>query len=74
MRLVAHVNEQFRTAGIEWLVLESDPNDTKGYFVFYHQSLNAPCEFDSWHQTIDDAFAEAKTQYGVATDQWTSGS
>lgn len=70
MRLVAHVPEERRENQIEWLVLEDDPADTLGFYLFYHHSLDEPCEFDSWYQTKELALSEAERQFGVTRDCW----
>ena len=70
MRLIAPVPEGFRQDNIEWLVLEDDPRDTAGFYLFFHRSLDAPSEHDSWHETMEQALFEAETQYGVKRDNW----
>jgi hypothetical protein len=53
---------------IRWLVIESDENDTKGYFIYHHISeYNA---FDTWHKSLDEAFQAAQTQYGILKEDW----
>lgn len=32
---------------VEWVVIESDEGDTKGYFVYYYRNENMA--FDAWH-------------------------
>jgi hypothetical protein len=39
---------------IRWLVIQSDENDTKGYFIYYHISDNNA--FDTWHKSLDEAY------------------
>jgi hypothetical protein len=53
---------------IRWLVIESDENDTKGYFLYYH--VNDNFAYDSWFKTIDEAFQAAQTQYGILKEDW----
>jgi hypothetical protein len=53
---------------IRWLVIESDENDTKGYFIYYHISDNNA--YDTWHKSLDEAFQAAQTQYGILKEDW----
>jgi hypothetical protein len=53
---------------IKRLVIESDENDSKGFFLYYYKSDNTA--FDTWHKTLDDAFEAARVQYGVTKDKW----
>ena len=53
---------------IRWLVIESDENDTKGYFMYYHiDDANA---FDTWHNSLGEAFKAAQLQYGILKEDW----
>ena len=53
---------------IRWLVIESDENDTKGYFPYKH--LNDNFAYDTWFKTIDEAFQASQTQYGILKEDW----
>jgi hypothetical protein len=53
---------------IRWLVIESDENDTKGYFIYYHVDDNSA--YDTWHKSLDEAFEAAQTQYGILKEDW----
>ena len=53
---------------IRWLVIESDENDTKGYFIYYH--INDNYAFDTWHNSLNEAFEAAQTQYGILKEDW----
>lgn len=72
MRLIASVPEKRRDNQIEWLVLEDDPSDTRGFYLFFHRSLEDPSVYDSWHQTKELALTEAETLYGVTKEKWKS--
>jgi hypothetical protein len=66
MKLVANIvnsNED----NIKWLLKESDENDTKGFFLYYHLDENNA--FDTWHQTLDEAY-EAGMPYGIDRNSW----
>ena len=53
---------------IRWLVTQSDENDTKGYFIYYHISDNTA--FDTWHKSLDEAYHAAQTKYGILKEDW----
>jgi hypothetical protein len=53
---------------IKWLIIESDENDTKGFFLYHH--MDEKTAYDTWHSTIDDAFEAAKMQYGIGKNNW----
>jgi hypothetical protein len=53
---------------IRWLVIASDENDTKGYFIYYH--INDNYAFDTWHNSLNEAFEAAQTQYGILKEAW----
>jgi hypothetical protein len=53
---------------VKWLTLESDENETKGFFIYYHLTENNA--YDSWHKSLHEAFAAAFTQYGIAKEDW----
>lgn len=70
-RLIAAVPANFQEQGIAWLVLEHDDQDTGGWFLFGHISLDTPSKFDGWYETRDKAECEALRQWGVSRDAWT---
>jgi len=53
---------------VKWLVIESDENDTNGFFVYYYMNDNTA--YDTWHRTLDDAFETAYMQYGIIRENW----
>jgi len=53
---------------IKWLVIESDENDTGGFFLYHYKKDNTA--YDTWHKTIDDAFEAAYLQYNVTRENW----
>jgi len=67
MKLQAQIATD-REDKIRWLVIESDENDTKGYFLYYH--VNDNFAYDSWLKTIDEAFDSAYMQYGIRKEDW----
>ena len=66
MKLKAFVHNQDNE--VKWLIIESDENDTKGYFLYYHLDDNNA--YDTWHKTIDEAFEAAKQQFGTHRESW----
>ncbi len=57
-----------RADNIRWLVIESDENDTKGYFLYHHTDENFA--YDTWFKTIDEALLAAQRQYGISKEDW----
>lgn len=71
IKLTAVVPASFQKQGICWLVLEHDAQDTGGWCLYGHISLDTPCEFDGWYETREQAESEALRQWGVGKDAWT---
>jgi len=67
MKLQAHIAID-REDKIRWLVIASDENDTKGYFLY--SNANDNFAYDSWFKKIDEAIQAAQTQYGILTEDW----
>lgn len=53
---------------VKWLIIESDENDTNGFFVYYYINDNAV--YDTWHRTINDAFEAAYMNYNITKENW----
>jgi len=53
---------------VKWLIIESDEDDTKGFFIYYCIDNNTA--YDTWHSDIDDAFEAAKMQYDINNKMW----
>ena len=53
---------------VKWLVIESDEDDTKGFFIYYFTDDNTA--YDTWHKTIEDAYEAAFMQYGITKENW----
>ncbi len=53
---------------VKWLIIESDENDTNGFFVYYYTNDNTA--YDTWHRTLNDAFETANMQYGIIKENW----
>jgi len=69
-RFVAEVPTLRRQQNIRWLVLEDDVDQTGGWYVYAHQSLDEGADFDSWHPTRGEAEREAATRWGVTAETW----
>ena len=72
MRRVAPVPKEFEKQGIRWVVIESDAEESGGVFIFLHSSLDQPCEFDDWYETMEIAETEALRGWGVGPNSWRS--
>lgn len=70
MKLIAKIPKNGIEDDIKYLVIESDENDTKGYFLFFHKSLDIPCEADLWFPDIEGAKRQATFNYGVNSNDW----
>jgi hypothetical protein len=68
---IAKVSKGHCSDAIRWLVVTFD-DSSEGWFLFGHASLEEASEFDSWHQTREEAFAEAAVRWGVARADWRS--
>lgn len=74
VRQIAEVPTSLQASGIRWLILETDPEDTKGAFLYLHKSLEEPCEFDQWYESVGEAKRQASAVWGVAESEWRSDS
>jgi hypothetical protein len=71
MKLAAKIHRNNKGGdGIEYLVIESDELDTKGFFLFFHCSLNSPSEADLWFPDIEGAKSQAALNYGINDEDW----
>jgi len=72
MKLFAKISEEMIDNEIRYLVIESDENDTEGFFLFLHHSLELPCEADLWFANIEEAKRQAKYNFAIEFDDWKS--
>lgn len=70
MKLVAKIPRYSIEDDIEYLVIESDEEDTKGYFLFLHRTLDSPAEADMWFPSVESAKKQATFNYGIKPDDW----
>jgi hypothetical protein len=68
-RYVAEIPAAMRREGVRWLVLRQEET-SGGWLLLGHQTLEEGSEFDSWHQTRDQALEEANRLWGVAPSAW----
>ena len=73
-RLAAAIPATFQKQGVNWLVLELDAEDTGGWFLYGHTSLDTPSKLDGWYETREKAEGEALRQWGVGKDAWIDAS
>lgn len=71
MKLVAKIPLEKKEDEINYLIIQSDEEDTKGFFLFYHRSLNSPSEADLWFPDLESAKKQATFNYGIKADNWT---
>ena len=44
-------------------------SETSGSFLYYLDSAGQP-QTDTWHASLDDALAQAESEFGVTFDEW----
>lgn len=71
MKLIAKIPSDYIKDEIRYLVIQSDEEDTRGFFLFFHCSLDSPCEADLWFPDVESAKKQASFNYGIETDNWT---
>ncbi|MDV7401615.1 hypothetical protein RZS08_59905, partial [Arthrospira platensis SPKY1] len=69
MKLLAELTQDFDD-GIKYLIIETDEKNTGGCYLFFHQSLDEPCEADLWFSDIESAKRQAKFNYEIDFDGW----
>jgi hypothetical protein len=67
---IAEVPAERQHQGIRWLILREDSQETGGWYLFAHSTLERACDFDSWHLTRGDAEREAAMCWGVLERNW----
>ena len=75
-RIVGHPHSGWRGANAEdssdkalpfYFVITDDGNEN---FLLVYHSLDKVFCADSWHETLDDAFAAANKGFGIAMSEW----
>lgn len=69
-RFIAEIPASRSEQNIRWIILEEDPEDTGGWYLYGHQNLDEGSDFDSWHPTYGQAQQEAYTRWGLTRDDW----
>lgn len=55
---------------IKYLVIEeSEPGS---FFLYHHESLNNPCLYDNWFQSLEEAMAYVSEAWDVSKENWRS--
>ncbi len=70
LKLFAEIPEPFRQNGINWAVLEHDANDTGGFFLYLHESLNNEAVYDEWYESRQLAETSAMESWGIGSEDW----
>ena len=70
MKFIAQILEDHQTDEIKWLIIESDENETNGFFLYYHKSLDLPSEYDNWFENIEYAYKMAEQDYRIKKEDW----
>jgi hypothetical protein len=69
MKLVAIIPTFDLINNIRYLIIEKD-KQTNGFFLFFHEDLEKPCEWDMWFLTLDEAKKQAKYNYEIDYNEW----
>lgn len=69
MSFFAKIPQEFIENNIKWLVIEKDKEETSEFFLFFHQSMEEPCDSDLWFEKIEYAY-EAARAYGLEKSDW----
>lgn len=70
MKKYAIIPDEFISDGIKWLVVEKDPLDSGGYFLYHHKVLEEPCVYDDWFRELEHALQAAKEDFGINENDW----
>ena len=46
-------------------------DDGGGHFILDYESDDGSIFGDTWHETLDDAIAQANYAFGIVKDEWT---
>lgn len=69
-RFIAEIPTSHSEQNIRWIILEEDPENTGGWYLYGHQNLDEGSDFDSWYLTCDEAQQEAYARWGLSRDDW----
>jgi hypothetical protein len=45
-------------------------DDGGGHYLLVYHAQNAGMAGDTWHETLDEAFAAAEMNFGIARSEW----
>jgi len=66
----ASIPVKYQEQGIKFVVLEQDPCDGVGWFLYLHTSLEKECVGDVWRESKSEAEQTALSTWGVTPDMW----
>jgi len=69
-KLYSEVPEFYRRDGVRWIVLDYDSDDTGGYFLYLHESLDEEAIYDEWYENRLQAELSAEDSWGIASEKW----
>jgi len=69
-RLYGKVEKNLTDDFASWIVLEEDPDETGGVFLYGYESLNDPCDFDEWYDNIRIAMDAALKRWVICGGKW----
>ena len=55
---------------INYLVIEE--NEPGSFFLYHHESLNTPCLYDDWFQSLEEAMTYVSEAWGIREETWKS--
>jgi len=70
MKKYAKIPDNYIQDEIKWVVIEKDPLDSGGYFLYQHKVLNEPCIYDDWFMKVEHALQSAKEDFGIDENDW----
>ena len=53
-------------------LVDFEVNELEGGYILAWFSRNTSHHGDSWHETLDDALAQASIEFGVRPEEWSS--
>ena len=68
----AQIPSSSQKDGVAFLVIEFD-NDSQGWYLYGHKSLDSAAEFEMWNMSEEDAKEMAAADYGVTSGDWSDG-
>ena len=57
---------------VEDALVDFEVHEVEGGYIFAWFSRNTGHHGDSWHETLEDALEQARTEFGVRPEEWHS--